>query len=331
MAERGKADSQVFSDYVSGDPHLEFFRRELLPIAKELGAGTVALEAGAGMCWHSAMLAAYSSAKVVATELDWGEKTPLKIENVHALYRLAERDSQLHRLIDFNKSSNGHLESMVIDPRVSLTRASAHNLPLGDSTADLVYSVNCLEHIPDLTSYIRESHRVLRTGGILYNATEPLFYSPFGHHLQEIFPLPWGHLLWCEEEFTQLVIDEIGEGREWEPGVPLASAHLRQVQSELNRASPEDIRKALRACPWHIEAWLDLLTKQNSILAKEVGIYSAIDVPREWLLLMGLRFRLRKVESKSWYQPTLSHRSTTRQNIRRVKNIFEIVDFIFPT
>ncbi len=54
---------------------------------------------------------------------------------------------------------------------------SAEALPLPDASCDLVYSCECLEHVPQPRAALREMHRVLRPGGRLVLTTEN--YSNF--------------------------------------------------------------------------------------------------------------------------------------------------------
>lgn len=54
---------------------------------------------------------------------------------------------------------------------------SAEALPLPDASCDLIYSCECLEHVPDPRQALREMFRVLRPGGRLVLTTEN--YSNF--------------------------------------------------------------------------------------------------------------------------------------------------------
>jgi SAM-dependent methyltransferase len=79
----------------------------------------------------------------------------------------------------------GHVTALDVSPdqlalaRIMLgdaaDRASLHvvtepHIPLDDGTADLVYSVEVLQHLDsfgDIVAYLREAHRALRPGGVL--------------------------------------------------------------------------------------------------------------------------------------------------------------------
>jgi SAM-dependent methyltransferase len=62
-------------------------------------------------------------------------------------------------------------------------------LPVRDGTADLVFSSNVLEHVPDPTAFIEEMIRVTKPGGLIYLAFTN-WYSPWGGHEMS----PWHFL-----------------------------------------------------------------------------------------------------------------------------------------
>ncbi len=313
------ADRQVYQDSHLGYFHLEFFRREFPQIIATLPPHFTALEAGAGMGWHAALLAAHGASRVLATEVAWSGENPYALPNIHALYRLAERDAQLKALLHFDRDPDGHLQRVAIGQgRVQFARAVAEALPAPDESFDLVYTVNCLEHLPRLGESFAEAARVLRPGGVLFASTEPLYFSAFGHHLDDIFPLPWGHLLWEPAELADLVVRESGAGREWAPGQPLtASILLEKVFPSLNGATPGDIKAPLLAGPWELDGWVDIAHDSHEALALKVGIREALKcVPTDALLLAGLKLRLRKNEARRGLRLPLRLSHLLRRRLR---------------
>ncbi|MDX2176572.1 MAG: methyltransferase domain-containing protein [Candidatus Sumerlaeia bacterium] len=282
---RAATPRQVMEHVHLGYGHVDFFHSLFPPILRALPRGFTAVEMGAGMAWHAAMLLAHGAGRVVATEPHWGAKTPLGPHNATALRRLAERDPALASALDL---SDPNPEMVGLPRGLQLAHGAADRLPVRDGCADLVYSVNCLEHIVPLAASMGEAARALRIGGRFFATSEPLYYAPFGHHLGDVFPLPWGHLLWEAEELVELALSEAGPGREWEPGVPLAAEHLRAILlRELNYLSPAALRAAFGG-PWRVRGWVDWIEPEWEQRARAWGLGAALAVPREWLVLRGV-------------------------------------------
>ena len=311
----GAVGRQVFGDAHDGAGHTAYFRDELLPLVRTLPAGFRVMEIGAGMGWHAAMMAAHGAGAVIATEVLWDGDTPWSPGNVSTFRRLCEREPELSRVMRFTDAG-----SINFPAALHFARAKAEFLPAADASLDLVYTYNCAEHIPGLRDYCAEAARVLRIGGVFHTSTEPLYYSPYGHHLWDIFPAPWAHLLWAAPEFATVALQEAGEDREWSPGVRLEPAHIHALLVEgMNYARPRDIRDALRPGPWRIEGWLDIAPQSNIELAKELGIREALrGIHDEDLLLTGLRIRLRRTPTAEGLRLPMRFPMTTRRALRRV-------------
>jgi SAM-dependent methyltransferase len=72
---------------------------------------------------------------------------------------------------------------------VSAVRADGLRLPVRDRAADITFSSNVLEHVPDPLAMISEMIRVTRPGGLIYLAFTN-WYSPWGGHEMS----PWHYL-----------------------------------------------------------------------------------------------------------------------------------------
>ncbi len=121
-------------------------------------------------------------------------------------------------------------------------------LPFGDRSADLVYSWSVFEHLADVHGVLAEMHRIAKPGGALFIQIEPLFYGPFGSHLQRLVDEPWAHLLHSEEEF-------LGMAASARDNVPLSEQdtlyrdhafedlkrHLLSEYGSLNRIRAEEL------------------------------------------------------------------------------------------
>ena len=67
-------------------------------------------------------------------------------------------------------------------------------LPFQDATFDLVFSHSVIEHVTTADGYLRECHRVLRPGGVLYLSTAPTLSLAGAHLPRLLVPVPV-HLL----------------------------------------------------------------------------------------------------------------------------------------
>ncbi len=52
-----------------------------------------------------------------------------------------------------------------LDSRISILRSDAAALPFGDESFDLVWVIECIEHLADKASFVRDTARILRPGG----------------------------------------------------------------------------------------------------------------------------------------------------------------------
>jgi len=74
--------------------------------------------------------------------------------------------------------------------QVGIVHGDLHHLPFADGSFDLLVMNSVLEHTADPLRVLREARRVLVPGGLAF-VDFPLYYSPYGHHLAQFFPVPW--------------------------------------------------------------------------------------------------------------------------------------------
>lgn len=74
--------------------------------------------------------------------------------------------------------------------RAGFVQGDATTLPFATASFDLVFSHSVIEHVSSAEGYLRECHRVLRAGGVLYLSTAP-YLSLAGAHLPRLLvPVP---------------------------------------------------------------------------------------------------------------------------------------------
>lgn len=77
----------------------------------------------------------------------------------------------------------------------AFVQGDGERLPFGDGTFDVVFSHSVIEHVSSAREYLRECHRVLRRGGVLYLSTAPFLSLPGAHLPRLLVPVPLHILL----------------------------------------------------------------------------------------------------------------------------------------
>ena len=109
-------------------------------------------------------------------------------------------------------------------PSYEMIKGDARRLPFKDGSISSIISITAFEHVHDFDVALREMHRVLEPGGILYADFGPIWSCSIGHHVFAI-------------------VDGV-EARHWKPGrnpVP-HFAHLLMP--------PEELRAAVLRTSW---------------------------------------------------------------------------------
>jgi ubiquinone/menaquinone biosynthesis C-methylase UbiE len=165
--------------------------------------------------------------------------------------------------LDEKSLERGRVRAEEHGVEVDLRRGIAEELPWGDGTFDLVILDNVLEHVTDREKTLREIHRVLRPGGLLYQVTPKPFsaYSLWNdphYDLAGLVLMPRSMQIWYFEK-----VRGGGEGTydvgvippRWRLRRMLRAAGFREVVSprELwvhylrNRiARPEEVRPGIK-------------------------------------------------------------------------------------
>jgi SAM-dependent methyltransferase len=115
-----------------------------------------------------------------ATIVEIGCSTGYMLEDLRAAYPAS-------RIVGFDLIYSGLRKARVALPDVGVAQANVCRLPLPDSCADAVISVNLLEHVPDDRAALAEIRRILRPGSlaVLVVPAGPQlydYYDRFLHH-----------------------------------------------------------------------------------------------------------------------------------------------------
>jgi len=132
----------------------------------------------------------------------------------------------------------------------------ANVLPFEDEEFDLIFMHNVCEHVVHVEECFADYYRVLKPGGVLVNSFSPLFYSPFGAHLQDALKIPWGHLI-----FGLWTIVEVRNC--FYPGVATATS-WRDLG--LNRITEDRYRKIVSRCGFKDESYSIRISKKLPIV-----------------------------------------------------------------
>jgi SAM-dependent methyltransferase len=73
-------------------------------------------------------------------------------------------------------------------------------MTFADQSFDVAYTFDAFEHFSNPDAVIREAHRVLKPGGLLYASFGPLYNSPHGAHQFLSIDVPYCHMLFREED-----------------------------------------------------------------------------------------------------------------------------------
>lgn len=153
----------------------------------------------------------------------------------------------------------------------------------GDHLLDAVVSWSTFEHVhrPLLKEVLADLFMALKPGGLFFAQIEPLYFSPYGSHLQRFTAEPWAHLLKSDAELWQIIESH---QLDFSPDQKDVMARVRDEETirnflfksyqELNRLTAEEFLDHVVAAGFKLE-------KQ---VVKQI---EGMDVPRE------LRYRYR--------------------------------------
>jgi SAM-dependent methyltransferase len=152
---------------------------------------------------------------------------------------------------------NGHR------PTYEIVKGDVRRLPFRDSSISAIVSLMAFEHVHDMDVALREMHRVLKPGGIVYSDFGPIWSCSIGHHVFAIVdgvearhwkpgknPVPhYAHLLAPPETLRAAVLEKA-----W-VFPKLADAIVRWIYESdgVNRIFYEDYAKLFEASPFKVK------------------------------------------------------------------------------
>jgi SAM-dependent methyltransferase len=149
-------------------------------------------------------------------------------------------------------------------PSYEIIKGDVRRLPFKDNSVSAIISITAFEHVHDMDVALREMHRVLKPGGILYSDFGPIWSCSIGHHVFAIVdgvearhwkpgknPVPhYAHLLLPPDALRAAVLEN--------PWVfpKLAEAIVRWIYEGdgVNRIFYEDYARLFEASPFKVRA-----------------------------------------------------------------------------
>ena len=177
----------------------------------------------------------------------------------------------------------------------AVVQGDGQRLPFRDGSFDVVFSHSVIEHVGSAESYLRECHRVLRAGGVLYLSTAP-FLSLAGAHLPRLRPPLPVHLLlgrrrafrlfcflarhapWMlkERKEANTFIALAEQGKEKEDDL-LQRVTVRRLERWIGQAGFRELRAERqvsgffrRALPGALRGWLERLPWAQDVMTSHI-------------------------------------------------------------
>ncbi|PYQ55311.1 MAG: hypothetical protein DMF78_02510 [Acidobacteria bacterium] len=90
--------------------------------------------------------------------------------------------------------------------KITFVQSTASSIPLPDSSVDVIYTVDTVEHLSRPREIFEDCHRILRPGGMLLSHFTPWF-GPWGSHLEDIITFPWAHVVFSMDTLLNVAAD----------------------------------------------------------------------------------------------------------------------------
>jgi ubiquinone/menaquinone biosynthesis C-methylase UbiE len=88
-------------------------------------------------------------------------------------------------------------------PDLKWVQTTPKSIPVADSSCDIVYTVDTIEHLSEPDVIFRDVYRILKPGGTFLIHFGPWFGSD-GAHLDDIIPFPWPHVFFSMDTLLKV-------------------------------------------------------------------------------------------------------------------------------
>jgi len=177
---------------------------------------------------------------------------------------------------------------------ITLMNMDGMSLGFPDQSFDVVISANVMEHIRDPEKYINECCRVLKSSGIAYFETAPLWNSARGHHVHadmvaencpeernykndgSIIP-DWSHLSLAESEMRGILVNKLSQATsEYILQYLYRSDDLNKTPWRVIKAGLESAFSDVSTTTWHVDNPDVRLRPQGNVDEFDIFGFSAI-------------------------------------------------------
>jgi len=139
-------------------------------------------------------------------------------------------------------------------------QADAHHLPFKDDIFDIIRLDSVFEHLKEPEIALSECRRVLKSGGLLF-ISFPLFYSPYGGHIDDYIKIPWFHVL--PDKFVCRIIRR----RKSKPGL-VTTSYVERLYLSLNKMSLKKYKRLVRKC-----AFKELHFEETYFMPHDISLF----------------------------------------------------------
>lgn len=123
------------------------------------------------------------------------------------------------------------------DDALRFVTSAPDTAPFPDASFDVATAWSVFEHVTEPRPLLRDVHRVLRPGGVLFIQVWPLWFSEHGSHLWPFFDETFVHLTKTPDEIHRHLHERIDD--------PALAQSMFDLYESCNRFTVDDIHAAL--------------------------------------------------------------------------------------